>query len=750
MPSTDAAPASWADNAPHRRLAVRLSLRMRVVLFTLAILLPAIAAAFWIIAANIARSRATVEERLLDTTRALAMVVDRELERRASIVQVLAAAPQLQDHDFEGFAELARSALQGSSAPVAILGRDGIYFSTVPGATNNGRPQKMASFAAFSERGVQLSDLFVGGKTRQRQMVFTTPVEINGQLFNVSMGMLPAEMQMLLDSQQLPEGWAASIVNRQGTILAWSPDPQRYVGARANPRVLEQVRAEGEGYFRSSNRRGEPTLVFFSTQSRFGMSYRLAVPTAVLEADTRSAALHGSAVAALLLAVSIFLAVAVARHVVRPIEALRAAAADLEGGHAVRAPASGIPEIREVGVALARAGERIRNSNEAMQRQVAEAVASTERAQRKLAQGQRLEAIGRLAAGVAHDFNNLLQTLGTGLHLLQAQGPDARSRPYIESGQRAVKRAAALVQRLLGLGRSGPLNLQPVDLREQVPALEALLSTALPPGIHLALQVPADLWAFQTDPDQFEVALLNLVLNARDAMGPEGELRIRARNESAGSGDSVCVEVADSGAGIDPADLPRLFEPFFTTKPVGQGTGLGLVQVKDLVEQSGGRIEVASRPGAGTTVRLWLPRDLPPNDATAAPGVPRATAAAASSRGLRLLFVEDDALAADVVCTALRSSGLQVTLTRNADEALALLRGGSSFDAVLTDIVMPGSLDGRALATVLAGEFPQLRVILASGFAGAGEEWQGLPVLAKPYSVESLLTILLQGRARDD
>jgi CheY-like chemotaxis protein len=322
--------------------------------------------------------------------------------------------------------------------------------------------------------------------------------------------------------------------------------------------------------------------------------------------------------------------------------------------------------------------------------------------------------------------------------VLEQTVTDARSQPLIEAGLRAVNRAARLVQQLLAFGRNVPFSRQSVDLHSHLLAMEVLLSKTLAENLRLRIDLAPDLWRIETDPSQLEVALLNLVFNARDAMPGGGEIMMRAGNEIREGKEGVMLRVSDTGVGIEPALLPQVFEPFVTTKPVGMGAGLGLSQVRDFSLNSGGAVCAQSTVGQGTTVLLWLPRATSDEIGETYPAPLRA-----APQGCRVLFVEDDVLIAEVVTSALRGAGFEVLLRTTAEDALSLLRAGEPVDVVFTDVVMPGSMSGLQLARQLRQEFPVLPVILSSGYAEQLESQERFVVLAKPYSVQRLVEEIL-------
>jgi signal transduction histidine kinase len=716
-----------------------MTLRLRVVLLTLLILLPAIGVGAWLVAAAVAREHAVMETRLLETTRALSLVLDREVERRVAIVQLLAASPQAQDLDFPGFCKLAKVAQVTQLGNIALIDRQVQYVNTLLPDCGINAKHSVVGAADFTEKGSHLSDLFLGAVSREPLSVLSVPLTVQGQTYNVALAIRPPEFQRIIDDQNLPQSWGVSIVNQHGTVLARRPDPQRWVGTKRISPLNAQLRGAQEGALFAESLDGIPSMVFFNRSPQFGLNLLISVPQNLYFSGRTKSVIQASGGAVLLLLLGGCTALWVGRRVAAPIEALQTAASDLEAGRVVSLPATPIFELQQVGDALVRASERISASNAAMQRRVADAVSATETTQARLVQSQKLEAIGRLTGGIAHDFNNLLQTLSTGLHVLDLMVHDAKAKPLIDAGKRAVNRGSRLVQQLLLFGRHVSLSRQPLDFRNHLLSMEALLTRALPPNIHLHSEIAPDLWAMDTDASQLEVALLNLVFNARDAMEKGGILTIRAFNDTAGNYDQVVIEVSDTGTGISAELLGQIFEPFFTTKAVGRGTGLGLSQVRTFAEQSGGSATARSIEGAGTTITLRLPWS------TRQPVLDQTLVETVALRGpCRLLMVEDDVMISEVVSSALVAAGFTVVHARTGDEALALLQGGARFDVVFSDVVMPGAINGVELATRLARDFPSLPVVLTSGYAGQVPDLADTPLLTKPYSVQALVRALVE------
>ena len=348
-------------------------------------------------------------------------------------------------------------------------------------------------------------------------------------------------------------------------------------------------------------------------------------------------------------------------------------------------------------------------------------------AQAALAQSQKMEAVGQLTGGVAHDFNNLLTVITNGLDLLS--GPlrdEAQKRRIIDSAQRAADRGAKLTQQLLAFSRRQPLRPETHNINRLIGGFEAVLRRACPEPIEVEFELSSRRLSANIDAPQFETALLNLVVNARDAMPRGGTLRIStgveridaARAKLMGDippGEYVKIAVADDGEGIAPDIQARVFEPFFTTKEVGKGSGLGLSQVYGFVAQSGGHVGIQSTPGAGTTVTFYLPSARPGAETQAADSEAETRAAAAG----RILVVEDDPDVLDVTVETLRTMGYEVLTAPDAPSALAVLRRERDIDVLFTDVVMPRGMNGLELAREAARMRPDMRVLLASGYSMA-------------------------------
>ena len=398
-----------------------------------------------------------------------------------------------------------------------------------------------------------------------------------------------------------------------------------------------------------------------------------------------------------------------------------------------------------------RAEEDLKRINELLEERVGAALAEKAKAEADLMHAQRMEAVGRLTGGVAHDFNNLLTVVIGALDIMLRSPNDAAKRQKLgEAALAAARRGEGLTHQLLAFSRRQALRPEAVDLNVQIRQSEPLLRRAVGEAVEFKLKLRRGGAHVSVDPSQFEAALLNLVVNARDAVGDKGRISIQTMSCLVGpgevadlaAGDYVCVIVSDNGAGMPPEVIARVFEPFFTTKAVGKGTGLGLSQVYGFARQSGGAAQISSTVGRGTEIKLYLP----PRDAAAAiAGEVGPEAARPMAAGRRLLLVEDDVSVAVVALELLVGLGLEVRSVENAPQALDLLKR-EKFDMMLSDVVMPGGMTGIELARMCGRDYPDMRVVLTSGYAGedvdaalADAPW---PFLRKPYSGEQLARIL--------
>jgi PAS domain S-box-containing protein len=359
-----------------------------------------------------------------------------------------------------------------------------------------------------------------------------------------------------------------------------------------------------------------------------------------------------------------------------------------------------------------------------------------EQVQKQLAESQKLEALGQLTGGVAHDFNNLLMIISGSVHTLKkGVGHDPRLRKAVSAIETASKRGAALTSQLLTFARRQSVNPQVIDVAERLGAVRDVLDTGVGGTVTLEFAIDAKIWPVLVDVAEFETALVNLVINARDAMPRGGAITIAARNsiraEALGGGEYVAISVADAGTGIAPDVLTKIFDPFFTTKPIGKGTGLGLSQVHGFAHQAGGTVTVSSELGKGTKITILLPREDVGRQVDDIDGVETGGSGT-------VLLVEDNPDVASVSISLLEQLGYVVRRVADADAALREIEL-DGIDFVFSDIVMPGKMDGLGLARRLKELRPELPILLATGYSEAAMNVRGdFPILRKPYEIHQL------------
>jgi PAS domain S-box-containing protein len=373
-----------------------------------------------------------------------------------------------------------------------------------------------------------------------------------------------------------------------------------------------------------------------------------------------------------------------------------------------------------------------------------EAQLALQRAQEQLAQSQKIEALGQLTGGIAHDFNNMLMVVGGHAQSLKTRLRDPRDMRAIEAIELAARRGERLTRQLLTFSRRQALNPTIVHLNERLESFRDVLQSSARGDIEITIDVAPDIWPVSADVPELELALVNLVVNARDAMPDGGGIEITAENlcltggETAEQlqGDFVALKVSDTGGGIAPELMSRVFEPFFTTKQVDKGTGLGLSQVYGFTRQSGCTTAIESAPGTGTTVTIYLPRSR--GTEAQERGEPMASDEPAPSGSEAILLVEDNAEVKAVAGMLLQQLGYHVDAVDNAADALNLLAEGKNVDLVFSDVVMPGDMDGLALARRIRTDYPHIPVLLTTGYARAAGQAKGFPILRKPYRLANL------------
>ena len=747
----------WWKAAPHRHEPLlSMSVRTRLVLLVLAVVLPGALAALW------AAWRAD-EERLVrhlrDDARALSMVVDRELAQRAAIARVLTLArtldqlPDIEPAQLQLLETQARRAMQGLDGWVALSTQDEILFSTRLAPSPGDEP-----LTSRRSRGPGAPPLanrpMVGALEPGRQgdpphASLVQPVERRGQvLANLEVTILPQELQRLITRQDLPQDWTAAVLDGRGRVVASSSGGPILTEPAAWPALNALMQAHDEALFQGMNPSGQSVLAFFSTSSQ-GWSFIITAPRERLAGGHLQALMPVLLGALVLLGMGLAGALWLGRRIARPLDDLTSMARSLQTGGPLRQRATGIEEWDDVSRALVNASEAMRRSRSELEQRVNEAVERTRETEQISSRSQRIAALGRLTGGVAHDFNNLLGVISNSAHLIQRHVHNEALQVPLGAIRRSVEVGSRLTQHLLRFAGRQPVRPQALDLVSTLQDLRELLTTVLGKRVELTLELQPATRMVTVDPAELELALINIALNARDAINGTGRVRIEVRDalaqetEGLARGDYALIAVTDNGPGIPEDMLPRVFEPFFTSKPMGKATGLGLSQVMGFCVQAGGSARIASPPGGGTTVTLLLPARGSAAGPTPAASAPDLSALA----GVRVLLVEDNEDLSRVTATLLRSFSCQVICAYDADDALRRFGTGAGIDVVLSDVMMPGAMDGATLVRALRALRPGLPAVLISGYSAALTDEPSFIVLRKPCSPAQLLDGLRRAMA---
>ncbi|MGI9505445.1 MAG: ATP-binding protein, partial [Geminicoccaceae bacterium] len=380
-------------------------------------------------------------------------------------------------------------------------------------------------------------------------------------------------------------------------------------------------------------------------------------------------------------------------------------------------------------------------------------ISQRRQAEDHLRQTQKLEALGQLTGGIAHDFNNLLAVIGGNLSLIgRSMDGDPELREIVDDAEAATKAGADLTHRLLAFGRQHALHPQPTDLGQLITSFSRVLERALGEAVEIILSLEERLWAVHVDRGHLETSILNLALNGRDAMNEGGRLLIKVSNKSTNSGDFVEITVSDEGTGMTPEILDQAAQPFFTTKGPDGGSGLGLSMVYGFAEQSGGRLDIESELGRGTTVRLRLPRHHEEHSEVMSPV---AIGNMVEAQNVSILLVEDQDAVRRLARRILGREGYRISEAGDAETALDILTHGNRVDLLLTDIILPGGMSGIELARAARAAHPELKLLYASGYASdplvkseaAGE--LDAPLLRKPFQPDELLHLVRQAISED-
>jgi signal transduction histidine kinase/ActR/RegA family two-component response regulator len=676
-------------------------LQRQLILLVLAALLPLVVLSAVLGSAALRQAQKEMERAAVSRVTIVAAAVERELRAESETLQTLAVSPRLDDTvDAAWFHAYARRLLEIhprwlNVAVVDAQGRRLVSEPELPDNVPRTIPDMEALQRAVRTKAPAVGRIFrINPRVRPAFALFA-PVVRHGQVRHVLQAIVePERIEQLLTEDKLPQGWISGVVDRGGRFLASSIHDVNRIGAEGNSDLRKAAATGGSGLYTGTSLGKRPYIGAYRTLPGSGWSVHITIPREIYGEPARGA---------------LWL---------------------VAGGAAV-----------SLGLMALFLGLLTRE----MQLRQRESTA--------LEESRRLEALGRITGGVAHDFNNILMIVQGSAELLKRRlAGEPKTSALVDAILSGAQRGQALTRQLLAVGRRSSHEPVTFLLRDLAGELSALLQRTLPADIVTELELYGDTWPIHVDPRALEVALINLAVNARDAMATGGALTISAanvvlqkgRDEGTGlTGEFVALSVADTGVGIAEAHLGHVFEPFYTTKAAGKGTGLGLSQVYGFAKQSHGAVTVRSRLGEGATVTLYLPRSRQ----TPVKPAPSPVEEVVSQQG-RILLVEDNAAVAEAIDAMLTALGLSVERASDGAAALERLKEDAGFDLMLSDIMMDG-MSGLELSRRVREMTPELPIVLMTGYSEAlvGSPMEDdIPLLAKPFGPAELTAAI--GRAR--
>jgi signal transduction histidine kinase/ActR/RegA family two-component response regulator len=734
----------------------------RLAMLALVTALPLVAMGSFAILRTVDDQRAQMQSDVKQMVESFGADVDREISAIWAELQVLATSPSLQRGNFQEFDQQMRAALKIRGTAIVLhdthaqqlLSTNRPFGEPLPRATNSEMHDRVVATGK-----PQISDLIVGAVLKRPILSVGVPVFRDGEVVYVlAMGLGPEILSALMQDQKLSPDWTAAILDRNGIIVGRNRELDRFLGQPVAPMLRQKLAEAIESWIPNVTSDGVPVYSTFRRSTMTGWTVAIGLPREFVDAPLRRAQWIAFGGGAAVLALSLTLAWWVGWGIRRPVKALTTAAGVLGSGKPLGPLIGGVRELDQVGEALREAATALARNREQLESMVADRtqelaaanerlraeIGAREQAQAALLQAQKMEAIGQLTGGVAHDFNNLLTVVFGSLTLLESRITDERSVRLLRAAQRGASRGAKLTESLLAFARKQRLDPVPADLNTVVVEISEMLRRSIGVSVEVKNVLASDLWPVLIDMSQIETALLNVALNARDAMPGGGVLvietaNIRARDnelpvEVVGQ-DCVLVSLCDNGTGMSPEVIERAFEPFFTTKEIGKGTGLGLSMVFGVVRQSGGAIRIRSRLREGTTVQIYLPRTI-----EAKARRPRQGVKPPAFEKAHILVVDDDPDVRWITAEDLREIGCLVTEADSGRAALAVLERGDSCDLMIADLVMTG-LTGVDTVRLARLTRPDLKVLFCSGYADMSRFEKDIGneiLLKKPFTRDTL------------
>ena len=736
----------------------RLSIAARLILLVLALALPLNLVIVGVIWNLIRRADDAQRTSLLYAARSIAAGVDAELGKYIALGEALSRSPALLDDNLDAFEVESRRAFPtGGGTGSLVADADGQQLLNPFAQPGQALPRRnplaiAAQRRAFSTRSPVITDLMIGPLTQEWIASIEIPIFKDDLPFRaLAIVIKHQEFLGLLSARGIPRNWLASIIDGEGQFIARVPSAQVGQLASEGHRAIK----EQPGLFEYRSIEETPLIAANALPSKSSWSVEVAVSKAELQAAVWNTVRWSAMLGAGLSVASLLLAWSAARQITRPIDQLRQAFADVST-EPTKPVEMGPPEILQLQDTLHRSMVERTNASQALMATLSKLereMLLREEAQAALAQSQRLEAIGQLAGGMAHDFNNVLAAISAYLDGVTLRSADEKIRKVVRDVMDVIQMGASLTRRLNILSRHQGVGLERVDLNDRVMGTIELLSRTLGEQVTVSLRLSSDPCLTSANPGDVDNAILNLAINARDAMPNGGRLTIETRHvaldadvagriANARPGDYVMLTVNDTGHGMSPEVLKHAMEPLFTTKEPGKGTGLGLATVHSTVRESGGFVAIDSAVGEGTSVHLYFPKAEP------GPIVRRARSStkAPLGKGEVILLVEDNDKVREATVSRLESLGYAVLKAKTGPEAITLLETGEPVSLVFSDIVMPGGMTGYDVAEWVRSMKPDIKVLQTTGSSDVpletSEAVRAIKVLGKPYTREQLACAL--------
>lgn len=719
--------------------------------------------------------RAQYELQSVGVARSAAAVLEVEVTGLQRALQALTTSKFLQDGDLAGFYEQAQQVKAAVGSDIGLRSLDGqqLVNTRVPWGTVLPATPFEVDAEAIAKKGPVVTDVFNGVIAQRPLVAIVVPVIYGGEaryLLHISSD---TERFYNIIKSVVPAGWLIGVGDRRGTYVTRSQNHQEFTGKPGVAAFLARAAGQ-EGTFTGESAFNEKVLVGY-VRTRSDWLVAANVHQSVIEKPLREALYLLIGFGALILVCASLIALWLWRFVAEPLAGLARAGRDIGELHAPAAVRTRLREFLAVQDALAAAATQVRATTDTLEdkvdertRELAQAnveltaqMSARERAEGQLRQMQKMEAVGQLTGGIAHDFNNMLAIVISSLDLMQRrlERGDTAVERFIASAMDGAQRAAGLTNRLLAFSRQQPLAPEVIEPNRLVSGMSELLQRSLGQTTKIETVLGAGLWKTHADTAQLENAILNLCVNARDAMPDGGRLTIETSNafldesyveahqdDALKPGQYVQIAVTDTGTGMSEDIRSRAFDPFFTTKRTGMGTGLGLSQVYGFVKQSHGQVKIYSEPGQGTTIKIYLPRyygqeEIRPLRREARPLL-------AGSRDEVILVVEDEDGLRNLTVATLTELGYTVLEADHATVALQMIDTHPEINLLFTDIVMP-DINGRKLADQALARRPDLLVVYTTGFTRNavvhnGVLDAGVHFITKPFSMEDLATRIRQ------